>query len=57
MFDFQNWEPICGYLSVAMQEVNKVGSLCSDPIVYPVHIFLNRNMTNMPGGGGGGVRL
>lgn len=45
MFDLQALEPVCGYLSVAIQEVNKVVSLCSDPIVYPVHIFLCREMT------------
>jgi hypothetical protein len=47
VFDLQTLEPVCGYLSVAMQEVNKVVSLCSDPIFYPVHIFLCREMANL----------
>lgn len=38
---------MCGYLSVAMQEVNKVVSLCSDPIFHPVCIFLCREMANL----------
>lgn len=40
-------KPICGYLSVERQEVNKVVSLCSDPVFHHVHILLNRNMTNL----------
>lgn len=38
---------ICGYLLVERQEVNKVVSLCSDPVFHNVHILFNRNMTNL----------
>lgn len=40
-------KPRCGYLSVERQEVNKVVSLCSDPVFHHVHILLNRNMRNL----------
>lgn len=46
--DSQVWDPVCvRYLSVAMKEVNKVVSLCLDPIFHPVHILLYREIANL----------